>query len=74
MKKLLVVLSMLAFMVPATIACAKDVGQAEQTEPKIKCCFQDGQCLETRRKNCEQKKGKVVSDCKSCPGVFGQGK
>lgn len=32
----------------------------------INCCLSDGQCLKTRRHNCEQKAGRVVEDCKYC--------
>jgi hypothetical protein len=73
MKKIIALLTLAAFLLPVVIAYAdSDIGQ-QQGAPKIKCCFQDGQCLETLKSNCEYKKGKVVSDCKQCPGVWGQG-
>jgi hypothetical protein len=73
MKKLVVVLSSLAFMVYVSPALAGDASQPRE-EKHINCCFQDGQCLKTRRDNCALKQGIVVPDCKDCPGVWGQGK
>lgn len=32
----------------------------------INCCMSDGQCLKTRRHHCDQKKGRVVENCKDC--------
>lgn len=74
MKKLIVVLTLLAFMAPSALVLARDPGQEQQIEPKIKCCFDDGQCLETRRENCALKKAIVVKDCSECPGVWGKKK
>ena len=74
MRKLFVALTLLAFMIPSALVLAKDPAQDKPGEPKIKCCFQDGQCLETRRDNCALKQGIVVEDCKECPGVWGKGK
>lgn len=72
MRKLVVIVTLLAFVLPTALAfAASDIGQ-QQAVPKIKCCFQDGQCLETLKDNCELKKGRIVSDCKQCPGVWGQ--
>jgi hypothetical protein len=74
MKKLMAIVTLVALLLPAVMVyAASDIGQ-QQAQPKIKCCFQDGQCLETLKANCEMKKGKVVSDCSQCPGVWGQGK
>ncbi len=36
-----------------------------QMRPHINCCML-GQCLKTRRQNCEQKKGRVVENCDQC--------
>jgi Family of unknown function (DUF6520) len=74
MKKLLVILSLLAFVVSISPAFAREPSQERQAEPQINCCFQDGQCLKTKRENCSLKQGIVVSDCKDCPGVWGKGK
>jgi hypothetical protein len=73
MKKFLVVVMLMAFVIPATLAfAASEIGD-KQAAPKIKCCFDDGQCLETQKDNCALKKGIVVQDCKDCPGVWGKG-
>lgn len=73
-KKLLVLLVLFVFSAPGAWVLARDPGQDKPGEPKIKCCFQDGQCLETRRQNCALKQAIVVSDCAECPGVWGKGK
>jgi hypothetical protein len=74
MKKLLVILTLLAFVVSVSAVLARTPEQEKQAAPNINCCFQDGQCLQTKQDNCALKKGIVVSDCKDCPGVWGQGK
>jgi len=73
MKRILVLLTLLVFVATATVVFARDPSQEKQLAPQINCCFQDGQCLKTREDNCSLKKGKVVSDCKDCPGVWGKG-
>ena len=72
MKRILVLLTLLVFVATATAVFARDPSQEKQLAPQINCCFQDGQCLKTREDNCALKKGKVVSDCKDCPGVWGK--
>ena len=75
MRKLLVVFTLLAFiavMASTSLVFAIEPGQDKPGEPKIKCCFQDGQCLETRRENCALKQAIVVEDCSQCPGVWGE--
>lgn len=74
MKKLLVILTLLAFVISVSPAFAREPEQEKQAAPNINCCFQDGQCLQTKQDNCALKSGKVVTDCKDCPGVWGQGK
>ena len=75
MKRLFVVcVVMMALVVSGTLALARDVAGEGQTTPNINCCFQDGQCLKTKKDNCALKKGIVVGDCKDCPGVWGEGK
>ncbi|MBI5248242.1 MAG: hypothetical protein HY912_01995 [Desulfomonile tiedjei] len=74
MKRLFVVCAVvMALVASGTMAMARDVGGEGQVKPNIKCCFQDGQCLETKKDNCALKKGIVVQDCKECPGVWGKG-
>lgn len=69
MRKLFIALTLLAFMTSSALVLARDPGQDKPDEPKINCCFPDGQCLETRRDNCALKQGIVVQDCKDCPGA-----
>ena len=72
-----VVMTALVFMVVlafGTVALARDTAGEGQAKPNINCCFQDGQCLETKADNCALKKGIKVQDCKDCPGVWGKGK
>jgi hypothetical protein len=74
MRKLLVVFTLMVFIasMASTLVFALDPGQDKPGEPKVKCCFQDGQCLETRRENCALKQAIVVEDCSQCPGVWGE--
>jgi hypothetical protein len=74
MKKLLVILTLLAFVISISSAFARSPEQEKQAAPNINCCFQDGQCLKTKADNCALKTGIVVTDCKDCPGVWGKGK
>jgi hypothetical protein len=74
MKKLLVILTLLALVISISPAFAREPEQEKQAAPNINCCFQDGQCLKTKQDNCALKTGIVVSDCKDCPGVWGKGK
>jgi hypothetical protein len=75
MKRLFVVcVVVMALVVSGTLALARDVAGEGQAAPNINCCFQDGQCLKTKKDNCALKKGIVVEDCKDCPGVWGEGK
>lgn len=62
MKKVLILLSLLAFVASAPIAMA-----AEKTakEKQINCCV-NGECKEMTKKACKEAKGKVVKDCKAC--------
>lgn len=73
MKKLLLVSFMLIFAVCINPAYSREPTQERQAEPQINCCFQDGQCLRTKRDNCALKQAIVVNDCKDCPGVWGKG-
>lgn len=73
MRKLLVLFFLLAFVASGTWVFGRNPDQERQAEPHIKCCFQDGQCLETKRDNCMLKKGIIVQDCNDCPGVWGKG-
>ncbi|AFM24965.1 hypothetical protein Desti_2275 [Desulfomonile tiedjei DSM 6799] len=70
----LVILLVTVMLVSGTVVLAADVTGEGRTKPHINCCFQDGQCLKTRKDNCALKKGIVVQDCSECPGVWGKGK
>jgi hypothetical protein len=72
MRKYFVLLTLLAFVAASTMVFAVDPSAEKQDEPKIKCCLQDGQCLETKKDNCALKKGTVVQDCKQCSGAKGK--
>jgi hypothetical protein len=74
MKRLVAMLALLVFVVAVGTVFAKDVNTEKQIESKIHCCFQDGQCLDTKKDNCALKQGIVVGDCKDCPGAWGKGK
>lgn len=74
MRKLLVVLTLLAFMSPATLVFSRDPQRETELLPKIQCCFPEGKCVEMSKKDCALKKGKVVTECADCPGVWGKGK
>jgi hypothetical protein len=76
MKRLLLVCAILTvFVVSGSWVFAQGPQQPglKGSEPNIKCCFQDGQCLETKKDNCELKKGIMVTNCDDCPGVWGKG-
>ncbi|MBI4966308.1 MAG: hypothetical protein HY913_23720 [Desulfomonile tiedjei] len=58
MKKLFVMMTLMAFVVAAPFAMA--------AKKPVKCCIK-GQCEEKATKaDCTKLKGKVVSDCKKC--------
>jgi|GEM_PF-1441200 len=61
MKKIIVLLTLLAFVagVPMAMAAAK------AKEEKINCCVK-GKCKKMTEKKCEAAKGEVVVDCKDC--------
>jgi hypothetical protein len=58
MKKLLVVTTLMAFMVAAPLAMAKE-------EKQINCCIK-GKCEQMTKTDCKKAKGKVVKNCKYC--------
>lgn len=57
MKKFFLLLTMMAFMVAAPLAMAK--------EAKINCCVK-GKCSKMTTAKCDKAKGDVVKDCKDC--------
>ena len=59
MKKLFIMIAVLAFMVSAPFAIAKKA-------PKVNCCV-NGKCEKVASKAaCKSAGGKVVKSCKSC--------
>lgn len=58
MKKLFIMIAVLAFMVSAPFAMAKK-------ESKVNCCV-SGKCQKLTKAACKDAGGKVVKSCKSC--------
>jgi hypothetical protein len=57
MKKLVLLVALLAFLVAAPLAMAQD---------KVNCCVA-GKCTEgVAKADCEKQKGTAVKDCKEC--------
>lgn len=64
MRKILVLLTLLAFVAPASFGLAKT--QTGRKTPKtIKCCL-DGKCVDSTKESCELQKGMVVINCDDC--------
>lgn len=68
MKKIVVLLAVVALMLPSSMALAKKAGKGGSGSVKklINCCFPDGGCVKTNKENCELKQAQVVSDCSQC--------
>jgi|GEM_PF-385515 len=62
MKKILIFLTLLSFVVAAPFAVAKETGKKE---PKINCCVK-GDCKQKTEAKCAKVKGKVVAQCADC--------
>jgi hypothetical protein len=56
MKKLVLLVALLAFLVAAPMTVAQD---------KVNCCVA-GKCSEMSKADCDTAKGTVVTDCKDC--------
>ncbi len=74
MKKVLAFLGVLIFILAVTAVFATDPQRDIPDQPKINCCHPDGKCEKATRNDCALQKGIVVTDCKECPGVWGEGK
>jgi len=59
MKKFLILLTLMAFMVAAPLCLTA-------AEKEINCCYGPGTCSEMTKAECSKKKGKVVKDCRQC--------
>ncbi len=62
MKKLVLLLTLMAFMAAAPLAMAQ---KETKKDPKINCCIK-GKCSKLTKASCEKKKGQEVQDCKDC--------
>ncbi len=62
MKKLMLLLTLMAFVVAAPLAMAQ---KETKKEPKINCCIK-GKCHKMTKANCDKKKGQEVTECKDC--------
>lgn len=65
MKKVLVFLSLVAFLFSAPMVMAQTTKPAKKEAPKIKCCVK-GECKEMTKAECKKAKGKVLKDCAKC--------
>jgi hypothetical protein len=67
MRKLLLLLTLLAFVATAPLAMAQATKEKpKKEEKKITCCIK-GKCEEGMTKaECKKEKGKVVKDCSKC--------
>lgn len=74
MRKLLIILVLLASMSPSSSVFSRDPQREKERLPDVLCCFPEGRCVDMRRQDCALKKGKVVQDCAECPGVWGKGR
>jgi hypothetical protein len=63
MKKLALLLTLMAFVVAAPLAMAQK--EMKKAEPKINCCIK-GKCSKMTKASCDKKKGQEVQDCKEC--------
>ena len=62
MKRLFMLMSLVAFIMAAPLAMAKD-------EPQINCCIKEkgkSKCEQMTKSECKKAKGKRVTDCKKC--------
>jgi hypothetical protein len=64
MRKLVMVISLLAFVAAAPMAMAAEKPSKAE---KVACCHGKGKCDNKHTKTvCEKEGGKVVMDCKDC--------
>lgn len=63
MKKIVLLLSLFAFVAAAPMAGVSFAGAKEPK--KVKCCVK-GECKDMTKAECKKAKGKVVKDCKAC--------
>ncbi len=63
MKKILILVTLLSFVIAAPFAVAKE--KAKKDVPKINCCVK-GDCKQVTEAKCIKAKGKVVPNCSDC--------
>jgi hypothetical protein len=73
-KQLFIILALSACMISCAWPVVPEQDQEEPARPKIKCCFQDGRCIDTTRDDCALKTGIRVEDCYECRVVWGENK
>jgi len=64
MKKLVVLVALMAFVVVVPLALAAEKPAAPAAD-KVNCCA-DKKCTQMTKADCDKAKGKVVKDCKEC--------
>ena len=64
MKKVVILLALLAFVVAVPMAMAAEKPAAPAAD-KVNCCTA-GKCAPMAKADCEKGGGKVVMDCKDC--------
>jgi hypothetical protein len=67
MKKLFLILCLLAFAAVPPLSIAQEKSTKPAKAEKIYCCHEKGKCDKLHTKEvCEKEGGKVVKDCKDC--------
>lgn len=64
MKKLLILLTLVSFVIAAPFAVAQEKAK-KADEPKINCCVK-GDCKPMTETKCTKAKGKVLAQCADC--------
>ncbi len=65
MKRILILLTLAAFVIAAPFAVAQEKAKKEKGEPKINCCVK-GDCKQMTEAKCTKAKGKVIAQCADC--------
>jgi hypothetical protein len=63
MKKLMILVTVMAFFVSAPLAMAQTA--TKKPEAKVKCCVKS-ECKELTKADCKKQQGKQIKDCKKC--------
>jgi hypothetical protein len=65
MKKMVLLLTLVVFMLAVPLAMAAEKPAAPPAADKVNCCTA-GKCAPMPKADCEKGGGKVVKDCKDC--------